>query len=192
MANATNFTVQYNNASSIQEFFTSPTTPVNEYGNLNLSQWTDTLSSLEFDPTKTNFSVIGDTVADLFRPDTFSYPLICGFPISGSYGFLIRLSYYLLLIFALILRKHVYLSTAALGTAMAYGATTCVHAFALLVYVFCYLNLYAAIIDFCFLVDIGTRCQTLMITMTIRGISLRVTMETSISWQCCQSWRLVV
>ncbi|KAI9894396.1 MAG: hypothetical protein M1814_003152 [Vezdaea aestivalis] len=50
---------------------------------------------------------------------------------SGQYGFLPRLLYYLLLIAALALRHHPWLATAALGTAMTYAATAAVHVFAL-------------------------------------------------------------
>ena len=134
MANATNYTIQYRNASNLQNFFaTAPNTLSLPSNNLNWTNWTDTISTLTFNRSKTDFNYIGLTVDDLFRPEVFSYPVVCSYPISGQYGFLARLSYYVLLIFSLILRKHVWLSTAALGTAMAYGATTCVHAFALLV-----------------------------------------------------------
>ncbi|KAG8526154.1 uncharacterized protein KY384_000147 [Bacidia gigantensis] len=102
-------------------------------GNLNWSNWTNTLSTLQFDRSKTDFSIIHQAVSDYFKPETFSFEVLCSYPISGQYGFLGRLSFYLLLIFALVLRRHLYLSTAALGTAMTYAATTVVHAFSLLV-----------------------------------------------------------
>ena len=65
-------------------------------------------------------------------PVFLSYQQECIYAISGQYGFLPRLIYYLLLIFSLILRKHFWLSTVALGAAMTYAATASVHAFALL------------------------------------------------------------
>lgn len=135
MANTTNYTVYWNNASDVQNLFNQHPSTAYLTGdlNLNLTVWTDTLWTLNFDPLETNFTVISQTVSDLFKPERFSYSVICTYPISGQYGFLARLSYYLLLIFALILRKHLWLSTAALGTAMTYAATTCVHAFSLLV-----------------------------------------------------------
>ena len=71
----------------------------------------------------------------LFRPNTFSYSALCAYPISGQYGFLNRLLFYLLMIFALLVRKHTWLVSAALGTAMTYAASAAVHAFALLAYV---------------------------------------------------------
>ena len=67
-----------------------------------------------------------------FRPDTFSYNARCTYPISGQYGFMNRLLFYLLMMFALIARKHSWLAAAALGTSMTYAASAAVHAFALL------------------------------------------------------------
>lgn len=67
-----------------------------------------------------------------FRPNTFSYNAWCTYPISGQYGFMNRLLFYLLMIFALIARKHPWLVAAALGTSMTYAASAAVHAFALL------------------------------------------------------------
>lgn len=67
-----------------------------------------------------------------FRPDTFSYNAHCTYAISGQYGFMNRLLFYLLMIFALIARKHPWLVAAALGTSMTYAASAAVHAFALL------------------------------------------------------------
>ena len=72
-----------------------------------------------------------------FRSDTFSYPAICTYAISGQYGFLNRLLFYLLMIFALVVRKHLWIVSAALGTAMTYAASAAVHAFALLAYGSC-------------------------------------------------------
>lgn len=101
-------------------------------GNLNWTSPRSDLGILTYDPSKTNMWAIGKTVDLLFQPNVFSYEQTCIYPISGQYGFLPRLIYYLLLIFSLILRKHLWLSTAALGAAMTYAATASVHAFALL------------------------------------------------------------
>lgn len=105
---------------------------VGSSGNLNYTQWNGTLATLSFDPSKTEYHTIKQTVNELFRPEVFSYHQPCAYAISGAYGFLPRLLYYVLLIFALILRRHTWLSPAALGVAMTYAATSCVHAFALL------------------------------------------------------------
>ena len=107
-------------------------TRVGSSGNLNHTLWNGTLGTLSFDPSETDYNVIAATVNELFRPEVFSYNQPCAYAISGQYGFLPRLLYYVLLIFALILRKHTWLSPAALGVAMTYAATSSVHAFALL------------------------------------------------------------
>ena len=101
-------------------------------GNLDWATPRADLGVLTYDPSKTNMWAIGKTVDLLFQPSVFSYEQKCIYAISGQYGFLPRLIYYLLLIFSLILRKQFWLSTAALGTAMTYAATASVHAFALL------------------------------------------------------------
>ncbi|KAI4152438.1 MAG: hypothetical protein L6R39_001814 [Caloplaca ligustica] len=49
-----------------------------------------------------------------FRPNIFSYTVLCTYPISGQYGFPNRLLFYLLMIFALVVRKHSWLAAAAL------------------------------------------------------------------------------
>ena len=101
-------------------------------GNLNWTTPQADLGILTYDPSKTNMWAIGKTVDQLFRPSVFSYEQECVYAISGQYGFLPRLLYYVLLIFCLFLRRHLWLSTAALGAAMTYAATASVHAFALL------------------------------------------------------------
>ena len=101
-------------------------------GNLNWTTPRADLGVLTYNTSKTNMWAIGKTMDQLFQPSVFSYEQRCIYAISGQYGFLPRLMYYLLLIFSLILRKHFWLSTAALGTAMTYAATASVHAFALL------------------------------------------------------------
>lgn len=101
-------------------------------GNLNWPTPRTDLGILAYDPSKTNMWAIGKTIDLLFQPSVFSYEQLCVHPISGQYGFLPRLLYYVLVIFSLIFCEHDRLSTAALGTAMTYAATASVHAFALL------------------------------------------------------------
>lgn len=102
------------------------------FDNLNLTIWNETSAGLTFDPTRTDFPTISSTVDALFQIDSFFYTPGCAYPISGQYGFLPRLLYYVLLVSCLVFHRHVWLSTAALGTAMTYGATSAVHAFALI------------------------------------------------------------
>lgn len=101
-------------------------------GHLNFTHGNNAQGILEFDMTTTNISIIGPEIDSLFDPQMFSYPQPCAYAISGQYGFLPRLLYYLLLVISLLLRKHDWLSAGALTGAMTYSASACVHAFALL------------------------------------------------------------
>lgn len=108
-------------------------------GNLQFSSWNNTLGApnytyLRYSNERTHLSSEAAATLDYyFRPNTFSYPIPCTYAISGQYGFLNRLLFYLLMIVALIARKHQWLTAAALGTTMTYAATAAVHAFNLLV-----------------------------------------------------------
>ena len=89
------------------------------------------ITELTFDAGLANFTSFSSTIAPLFNTSMFTYEVECAYAISGQYGILPRALYYLLLIFALVLRRHIWLSTAALGVAMTYAATAAVHAIAL-------------------------------------------------------------
>ena len=108
-------------------------------GNLEYSTWNSSLEISNYSYFRYNHDLfhleatVGASLDYYFRPGIFSYYGVCGYPISGQYGFLNRLLFYLLMIFALIARKHSWLAAAALGTAMTYAASAAVHAFALLV-----------------------------------------------------------
>lgn len=101
-------------------------------GNLNLSQGEDGQEIISFSRTIVNISLVGPEIDSFFDPQKFSYPQPCAYAISGQYGFLPRLLYYLLLVISMFLRKHDWLSAGALAGAMTYSASACVHAFALL------------------------------------------------------------
>ncbi|KAI9811905.1 MAG: hypothetical protein M1827_005256 [Pycnora praestabilis] len=100
--------------------------------NLDLEIYNKTTAGLIFNTNVTNFPVLISALTSLYRDDVFSYPPVCTYAISGQYGFLPRLIYYVFLIFSLILRRHIWLSSAALGYAMSYASVACVHVFALL------------------------------------------------------------
>lgn len=123
---------------------------LNEFNNLtskiapsrNLQYWTHNASLngtvytfLRYNPIVTRFKydqgIPGIALDYWFRPNTFNYDIPCTFPISGQYGPLNRLLFYLLMIFALVARRRTWLAAAALGTAMTYAASAAVHAFAL-------------------------------------------------------------
>lgn len=128
-----NISLQGNNTSEIQRFFNSQPDIISINPNLNYTYWADNFSTLQFSGSQqTDYIGVLVNIDPFFSPEFFSVPVLCTFPISGQYGFLARLGHYLLLIFALILRHHTWLSFAALGTAMAYAATTSIHALALL------------------------------------------------------------
>ncbi len=63
----------------------------------------------------------------------FSTQLVsCSYPISGSYGPSPRYIFYLLAIFAVLMRKSAWIGTAALGSVMTYSTTAAIHAIVLL------------------------------------------------------------
>ncbi|KAF8849396.1 hypothetical protein BDZ45DRAFT_732259 [Acephala macrosclerotiorum] len=87
-------------------------------------------------PNDTGYDV--DTLAGtfalaetLFDPNASRVPVTCVYPISGQYDTLSRVLFYVLIIFSLVFRRHIWISVAALGTAMTYAAVSAVHLFAL-------------------------------------------------------------
>ena len=119
--------------------FHNLTSQIPPSGNLEYSIWNRSLEDSNYSYFRYNHdlfhfhSTIGPTLDYYFRPDIFSYSGVCVYPISGQYGFLNRLLFYLLVLFALIARKRTWLAAAALGTAMTYAASSAVHAIALVV-----------------------------------------------------------
>ncbi|KAF2088809.1 hypothetical protein K490DRAFT_64022 [Saccharata proteae CBS 121410] len=59
-------------------------------------------------------------------------PVACMYPLSGQYDTLVRSLFYILLVASLLFRRHNWLATAALGSAMTYAATSAIHLFILL------------------------------------------------------------
>ena len=119
--------------------FNNLTSHIPPSGNLQVSSWNSTLYDSNYTYLRYNHNISslnqGQRTAAVdyyFRPDIFSYRASCTYPISGQYGFLNRLLFYLLMIFALVARRRTWLAAAALGTAMTYAASAAVHAFALL------------------------------------------------------------
>ena len=118
--------------------FTNLTSGIPPSKNLQYSTWNSTTGLENYTYLRFNGDVAWPPAVAVdyyFRPNTFSYDATCIYPISGQYGFLNRLLFYLLLVFALAVRKKTWLATAAAGTAMTYAATAAVHAFALLTFV---------------------------------------------------------
>lgn len=122
--------------------FDNLTSKIPPSGNLEYSAWNNTLlGGSNYTYLRYNHEIaslarsdgLATAVDNYFRPNVFYYKAPCTFPISGQYGFLNRLLFYLLMIFALVARRRTWLAAAALGTAMTYAASAAVHAFALLV-----------------------------------------------------------
>ncbi|KAK2803546.1 hypothetical protein FQN50_006981 [Emmonsiellopsis sp. PD_5] len=139
-ANASDLVVRYNlqNGSLHQQLipYFSPY-PGNELDqNITLNLLDNNLASLIFKPSLSDR--MEDTISltlpladNLLGGSSFRIPVNCIYPLSGQYGYLPRLLYYLLLVFSLLFRRHTWLSTAALGTAMTYAATAAIHLFIL-------------------------------------------------------------
>lgn len=53
----------------------------------------------------------------LFDPNAARRPVTCIYPISGQYDTLSRALFYVLMVFSLLFRRHIWISVAALGTA---------------------------------------------------------------------------
>ena len=121
--------------SSVVEFLEQA---VNEYhnnvGNFTFLHFNKSFGVIAIDPNIMLLPILEPSIGYMFSSEVFSVPQACVYPISGSYGFLNRLLYYCLLIFALLVRHHSWLCPAALVSAMTYSSVACVHAFALLMY----------------------------------------------------------
>ncbi|KAK2780877.1 hypothetical protein FQN52_002028 [Onygenales sp. PD_12] len=138
-ANASDLFVRYNlrNGSLHQQLipYRSPY-PGNELDqNITLNLLDNNLASLIFKPSPSDMNgTISFTLAladSVLGGSSFRIPVNCTYPLSGQYQYLPRLLYYLLLVFSLLFRRHTWLSTAALGTAMTYAATAAIHLFIL-------------------------------------------------------------
>ncbi|KAF2004251.1 hypothetical protein P154DRAFT_572285 [Amniculicola lignicola CBS 123094] len=100
---------------------------------VNLTILPDNIGSIQFNATNhMAFFMIFPLVRTVLSSDYYSGTVSCNYPISGTYDFLTRILFYVLMLCALLFRRHSWLAIAALGTAMAYSATVAVHALALL------------------------------------------------------------
>jgi hypothetical protein len=105
---------------------------------VNLTILANNIAAIQFrvtDPSRfdvQNFPAKFALARTLLSDNYYSQAVTCVYPISGTYDFLTRILFYLLLFFALLYRRHTWVAVAALGTAMTYSATTAVHALTLL------------------------------------------------------------
>ena len=98
-----------------------------------LEVYPNNLASITFNVTSSYYDYVFPLAETIFDDGMFRIPINCIFPISGQYDVLSRILFYVLIIAALVFRRHNWLATAALGTAMTYAATTAVHMLALVV-----------------------------------------------------------
>lgn len=97
---------------------------------LNLTILPNNFASLSFPVVWTEANHTATVLAvtgTLLDPNAHRQNVRCMNPISGQYGQLPRILFYCLLVFALVFRRHEWLSLAALGTAMSYAAVSAVH-----------------------------------------------------------------
>jgi len=115
------------------ELFTNQTSYLgsNQSNGINLLLFANNTAGLTFPVNDTDLAFTFYLAQSIFSPNNFQVPVACVHPLSGQYDMLTRGLYYLLLFFSLLFRRHTWLSTAALGTAMTYAATTAVHSLAL-------------------------------------------------------------
>lgn len=89
---------------------------------VNLSILPNNLASLAFNATDPNLSYAIPLLLLILNGDALRMPIICIYPLSGSYDTLSRVLFYVLMAFSFIFRRYKRISLAALGTAMTYGA----------------------------------------------------------------------
>src|SRR6266536_2144829 len=81
----------------------------------------------------TAFLFLGTTLAAPgdYNATSDSDQIVCVYPLSGQYGFLVRLLYYILLIFAVFFHHHVWLVAGALASALTFSGSAAIHGFIL-------------------------------------------------------------
>ncbi|KAI0023607.1 hypothetical protein F4780DRAFT_728760 [Xylariomycetidae sp. FL0641] len=72
------------------------------------------------------------TFSHLLNNERTLYNVECVYPLSGQYDHLPRILFYWIIVFAVLFRHRTSIADAALGVAMTYSATACVHLFVLL------------------------------------------------------------
>lgn len=77
------------------------------------------------------FSVQAHAFADHYDPTTDQDQIVCVYQLSGQYGLLPRLLFYVLIVFVAVGSTHVWLIAGALASALIFSGTAAVHAFIL-------------------------------------------------------------
>jgi hypothetical protein len=99
--------------------------------NVNLTIYPNNIAGITFPVEGLDITWTFTLAQSIFDPSNYRIGVYCMYPLSGQYDMLPRGLFYLLLIFSLIFRRHNWLATAALGTAMTYAAVSAVHMLAL-------------------------------------------------------------
>jgi hypothetical protein len=99
--------------------------------NVNLTVYPNNIAGITFPVEGLDIVWTFTLAQSIFDPSNYRVGVYCMYPLSGQYDMLPRGLFYLLLIFSLIFRRHNWLATAALGTAMTYAAVSAVHMLAL-------------------------------------------------------------
>jgi hypothetical protein len=99
--------------------------------NVNLTIYPNNIAGITFPVEGIDITWTFTLAQSIFDPANYRIGVYCMYPLSGQYDMLPRGLFYLLLIFSLLFRRHNWLATAALGTAMTYAAVSAVHMLAL-------------------------------------------------------------
>ncbi|OBT71254.1 hypothetical protein VF21_09484 [Pseudogymnoascus sp. 05NY08] len=106
--------------------------PGNNYDQgMSLRVYDDDYAGLIFQITSPILNSAFAITESIFDPSRIQMNIDCVYPISGQYNTLSRALFYVLIVFSLVFRRHVWISVAALGTAMTYAAVSAVHLFTL-------------------------------------------------------------
>jgi hypothetical protein len=99
--------------------------------NINLTVYPNNIAGISIPVVGIDLDWTFTLAQSIFDPSNYRVGIYCTYPLSGQYDILPRGLFYLLLIFSLLFRRHNWLATAALGTAMTYAAVSAVHMLAL-------------------------------------------------------------
>ena len=110
-------------------------TRIRDYGydrHVNLTVLPNNFASITFNSSDGKSALAFPLLEALLDYNATRVIVPCVYPLSGQYDTLSRALFYVLLVFALVFRRHIWISSAALGTAMTYAAVSAIHLFALI------------------------------------------------------------
>lgn len=109
----------------------TPYLGLDQQSNVNLTIYPNNIAGISFPVEGLDITWTFPLAQSIFDSSNYHVGIYCQYPLSGQYDVLTRGLFYLLLIFSLLFRRHNWLATAALGTAMTYAAVSAVHMIAL-------------------------------------------------------------